>query len=147
VSARVADAASLYEGGLTRAEALKLGALGLAFAAVPLLQYAAADDAPPFLRRSTFEPLVGSPFTLTSPDGAALRVRLSDVEDTAAARRGAPRERSFSLLFRGESRRDAVQGTYGVAHRDLRPFALFIVPVERGVRGQSYQAIVNRTLA
>lgn len=129
---------------LTRREILKLGALAAALVAAPGLRYLSADDAPPFLRRSTFEPLVGSTFTLRSPDGAVVSARLESIEDTAAVRRGASPERAFSLQFRGE-RREAQQGTYVLSHRELRRFSLFVVPVGRGVHGQTYQAVVNRT--
>jgi hypothetical protein len=130
---------------LTRRDALKLGAIGALLVAARAAGAFAGDDGPPFLRRSTFEPLVGSAFTLRAPDGARIRARLEVIEDTAAVRRGAPAERAFSLLFRGGSSAAAAQGTYGLSHRHLGAFELFIVPVGRGVHGQTYQAVVNRT--
>lgn len=132
---------------LTRADALKLGAVGAALAAVPALAWlGGGDGAPEFLRRSTFDPLVGSAFVLTAPNGQTIGVRLASVENPPGARRGPPREQAFSLLFRGERRAGAEQGSYRIAHPRLRPFELFVVPVGRGVHGQTYQAIVNRTL-
>ena len=73
-------------------------------------------------------------------------VRLAAVEDGVATRAGASRERAFSLLFRGAARPGAGQGTYVISHRELRRFELFVVPVDSGLHGQTYQAIVNRTL-
>jgi hypothetical protein len=91
--------------------------------------------------RSTFTPLIGRTFRLAGPTGSAT-AELTEVGDL----RGAPAGEAerFSLLFRSTGGASLPQHTYAVSNRQLGSLDLFVVPVDRGARGQTYQAIVNR---
>jgi cystathionine beta-lyase family protein involved in aluminum resistance len=90
-----------------------------------------------YLRRSTYQPLVGSTFRVHVPGAKTLRVKLVE----ARALRG-PGD-AFSLLFRGR-RSDVEGGLYRIEHPALGAFELFVSPVGRGVKGLDLEAVINR---
>ena len=93
---------------------------------------------PAHLRRSTYEPLVGSEFRVHVPGEGPLKLKLVE----ARALRG-PGD-SFSLIFRGDRQVDVEGGLYRVEHRKLGAFDLFVNPVGRGVKGLNLEAVINR---
>ena len=115
----------------------------LSLAAPPARASAAGRKGGARLRlvRSAFTPHVGSRFTLTVP-GASTTTRLSAVDDLGTVlRRNDPHR--FSLLFRADERLPGGQGIFRVHRSGAGDIDLFVVPVDRGVRGHHYQAIVN----
>ena len=54
-----------------------------------------------------------------------------------------PRQRTFSILFRGPLERPFSQGTYRIEHSDLGTVDLFLVPVGREGDGMRYEAVFN----
>lgn len=145
------DAERIDEQGLTRGGLFRLGAVAaLAAGAVPASRALAAPDSarsgltaprggPAYLRHETFVAHVGSTFRVVRPELGPLRVRLLE----SKAHRGAGE--SFSLLFHGSPRAPVQQGIYRIEHPSLGAFELFLVPVGRGVRGQDFEAVINRT--
>ena len=123
-----------------------LGAAALSTLALAALAVAATDGAARLrLVRSAFIPHVGRRFTLSGP-GVSTSARLSAVEDLAAVPRQGD-QRRFSLLFQADKRLPSGQGVYRVRRSGVGAVDLFVVPVDRGVRGHHYQAIVNRRSA
>lgn len=110
-----------------------MSALGVASRALPVVAGAMASG----LRRSTFQPHVGSAFTF---DGAAGSYRgvLTEVGNLKTAPRG--HDRKFSLLFKVTGARPA-GGTYRLSHRKIGAMDLFVSPV--GASGDFYEAVVN----
>lgn len=106
--------------------------LGTATRALSVVAGAAAG-----LRRSTFQPHVGSAFTLEDADGS-YRAVLTDLSDLKTARRG--HDRKFSLLFTVTGARPA-GGTYRLSHAKIPAMNLFVTPV--GSAGDLYEAVVN----
>lgn len=90
---------------------------------------------------ATFEPLVGSAFTLK---GAEQSILLTLIEAKAHARANTE---SFSLLFQGPTSPVAFQATHRLEHPILGVFDLFLGPVHvPGFEGIPYQAVFNRLL-
>ena len=119
----------------------------LALAAPSTPAWAAATRSGGRLRlvRSAFTPHVGRRFTLSGP-GVSTTARLTAVEDLAAVPRRNDQHR-FSLLFQADRRLHGGQGIFRVHRSRVGGIDLFLVPVDRGVRGHHYQAIVNRRTA
>lgn len=90
---------------------------------------------------ATFEPLVGSAFTLRGSDQA-----LSLVLVEAKGHRDDRTER-FSLLFQGPGSPVAPQAIHRLEHAEIGAFDLFLGPVHLpGFEGIPYQAVFNRLL-
>ena len=91
-----------------------------------------------------FTPLVGDSFELRLPEGAGLRLLLLEARDLGPRPLGPPGDRSFSLIFRSDSRSDLPQAIYALGHPKLGDLELFLVPIgpdpEGGMR---YQAVFN----
>jgi hypothetical protein len=83
---------------------------------------------------ATFEPLVGSRFTLRLDDAAELPAQLIE----ARASRGAP---SFSLTFEAPAEPALPQRIYRLEHPQLDAMDLFLVPVARTAAGLHYEAV------
>lgn len=93
------------------------------------------------LTLATFEPHVGSTFTLV---GADLTLNLTLVE--ANGRSDGCME-SFSLIFRGPSSPVAEQALHRLQHPALGAHDIFLGPVHLpGFEGIPYQAVFNRLL-
>lgn len=139
---------------MSRTSLLKLGAFAaLAFGAGPAARAAsgvlgpAANDegsitpagpAPRYLRLATYVPLVGSTFRINREGASPLKVKL--VSATPLAGKG----ESFSLIFRGQRHSEIAERISTLEHPSLGRFDLFVAPVGRGVKGQDFQAVVNR---
>jgi len=94
------------------------------------------------LSLASFEPLVGSRFTLRldQADGAAeLPARLVEAR---AGRGGAPGGRQpFSLTFEAPPEPALPQRTYRLEHPQLDAIDIFLVPVARSTAGLHYEAV------
>jgi hypothetical protein len=139
---------------MSRTSLLKLGAFGaLAFGIGPAARAAsgvlgpAANDegsitpagpAPRYLRLATYVPFVGSTFRINREGASPLKVKL--VSAKALAGKG----ESFSLIFRGPRHAELAQQISTLEHPSLGRFDLFVAPIGRGVKGQEFQAVVNR---
>ncbi|HEV3351666.1 MAG TPA: hypothetical protein VG076_02015 [Acidimicrobiales bacterium] len=85
-----------------------------------------------------FAPLVGATFQL---DGvSAFPAELVELTDAAAT----PGWEGFSLLFAAPADAPIAQGTYRVAHDDVGPVDLFLVPVGRHEQHLLLEAVINR---
>ncbi len=135
---------------LTRRRLIQIG--GSATAAAYLARFvapaaAAAGGVPGFLVRSSYAPLVGTPFAVTG--GAAAPLTLTAVSDLVRARAEpalAGSEDAFALSFAGSP--DAVLGSgiHELGHPALGTFSVFIAPVDRVVGTQEYEVVVDRSL-
>lgn len=139
---------------MSRTSLLKLGAFGAlvlgagpaARAASGVLAPAANDEgsitpagpAPRYLRLATYVPLVGSTFRINWEGVSPLKVKLVSAKAVAA------KGESFSLIFRGPRHAEIAQQMSTLEHPLLGRFDLFVAPVGRGVKGQEFQAVVNR---
>jgi hypothetical protein len=94
---------------------------------------------PHYLRLATYVPLVGSTFRIHRTQASALRVKL-----VSATQLPSDIGESFSLMFRGHANAKLGQETYMIEHPRLGSFPLFLVPVGRARKGQSFEAVVNR---
>jgi hypothetical protein len=115
-----------------------------AITALPLAtaERAAALVGPPaLLKRSSFTPLLKAPFRMLDRAGRSANVVLSQVGDLRPAL-AAARETRFSLVFDGSGVPAWPQGTYRFSHPRIGVVALFVVPVDRGVSGRHYRAII-----
>ncbi len=84
-------------------------------------------------------PLVGSTFRIRRSQARPLSVKL-----LSATRLPSEAGESFSLIFRGHGNAKLGQETYTLEHPRLGEFPLFLVPVGPPVKGQDFQAVVNR---
>lgn len=91
----------------------------------------------PGLRRSTFQPHLGTAFTLHGEGGSYPAV-LTEVGNLKTARHG--HDRKFNLLFTVSGGRPA-GGTYRLSHGKIGTLDLFVSPV--GAAGNVYEAVVN----
>lgn len=94
---------------------------------------------PGYLRLATYVPLVGSTFRIHRSPARPLSVKL-----VSATRLPSEAGESFSLIFRGHGNAKLGQETYTLEHPRLGEFPLFLVPVGAPVKGQDFQAVVNR---
>jgi hypothetical protein len=99
---------------------------------------AARVRGPRYLRLATYVPLVGSVFKIRREGASTLSVKL-----VSATRLQGVGE-SFSLIFRGHGNAKLGQQIYTLEHSSLGSFPLFLVPVGPAIKGQDFQAIVNR---
>ncbi|HLO31904.1 MAG TPA: hypothetical protein VK249_22335 [Anaerolineales bacterium] len=63
-------------------------------------------------------------------------VSVSDLRET-------PRQRMFSLIFRGPLDRPLEQGLYPMSHAIMGTESLFLVPIAREMDGFRYEAVFN----
>ena len=93
------------------------------------------------LELATFEPCVGDVFRIEA-DGGALELTLTH----ASAGRWQPEGETtfaFELMFRGPADPMLPQAIYRLTHPELGPLDIFIVPLERGSNGTTYQAVFS----
>ncbi len=72
--------------------------------------------------------------------------RLGDVPlelVTVSELRETPRQRMFSLTFRGPLEQPMEQGGFPVVHADMGSDVLFLVPIAREADGFHYEAVFN----
>ena len=72
-----------------------------------------------------------------------VEVKTYDNKDKAGERRGMER---FSLLFRGPLDAFLQQATYPLSHEKMGSFDIFLVPLSRGEKGYSYEAVFNYSI-
>lgn len=95
------------------------------------------------LTKETFEPIIGSVFKLTTPEGEIVDFTLVDVEDLPAGgrRRRGPRVKRvpFSVFFTGLPL--LAQGMYPMQHDAFgsEPAEIFIVPIGKNTEGEGYE--------
>lgn len=90
-----------------------------------------------------FSALVGDPFEVALPDGAALALALDEVAVRDAAGGTGPdgaERRQFSLLFSGPATPVLEQATWTVRHAGLGELALFLVPLGPRTERMRYEA-------
>src|SRR5688500_11072061 len=79
-------------------------------------------------------------------DGAE-PIELELVEVKSYRNKDKPGERSgmerFSLFFLGPPDTLLPQATYSLSHEEMGSFDIFLVPVGRGEKGNSYEAVFN----
>jgi hypothetical protein len=91
----------------------------------------------------TFAPSVATDFRLDPGSGPPIALRLTEVRPLGL-QPGAPRVEPFVLVFAGPATPLLAQGTYRLAHDDLGPMDLFLVPVGRDADGTvQYEAVFN----
>jgi hypothetical protein len=101
-----------------------------------------AGDATSWLSRSTYGPLVGTPFTFTGTGTAATLTLVGVGDGPGQPGIGGAAEGRFSLLFTSPS--NLPQGTWQVRHATLGTSALFVAPVGQPASVRSYEVVVNR---
>ncbi len=92
------------------------------------------------LQHSTFEPLVGQPFTVKS--GSDIQLTLHEAK-VLGHRRDAAQRDPFSLTFRGPQGLFLSQGTYHFSHGILGELEFFIAQSGNGPQGSEFEAIFN----
>lgn len=96
------------------------------------------DPAP--LEITSFQPHIGSTFTLSAADGG-LALALLSVTPLGHQRIGA--RTAFSLIFRGPAAPRLPQRTYALTHAALGEQSIFLVPVSARDGALEYEAIFN----
>lgn len=138
--------------GLTRRRLLALSGAATAATLVPvdaLTKAAAASSggasgAPAYLRRSTYTGLRSPDFRLRR-GAVSTRAKLEHVSNLQHVEASAA-EDAFSLGFSGPVSPVVEHGISTLSHPELGEFELFVAPVERPGAGQTYEAIVNRSV-
>jgi hypothetical protein len=95
------------------------------------------------LKRSHFKPLVGSKLRMTG-GGRDVHVVLSEITDLIPRLRADDPNR-FGLLFTVSGSHQATAGIRTLHHEALGQLALFVSPVDRGVKAHHYEAVINRS--
>jgi hypothetical protein len=134
---------------LTRRRLIQVGGGAAAVLYLDRLPVLALADttAPAFLRRSSYAPLVGSQFQAV---GAGATLTLTAVSDLVRAQDEPAfvgRDDAFALSFVGPADVVLAGGTHELAHPTLGSFAIFITPVQRPAETQSYELVVDRSVA
>jgi hypothetical protein len=78
-------------------------------------------------------------FALQHPHWGLVTVELVSVSDL----RETPRQRMFSVIFRGPLDQPLEQGMYPVVHEIMGTESLFLVPIAREADGFRYEAVFN----
>ena len=130
--------------GVTRRELILAGGAAMSATALagPFAPTAAAARSP--LRRSTYVALSDRRFRIRR-GGIAHTIALREVTDlprAAALTKYRRSEDAFGLLFDGPPGSD--QGTYTFEHPAIGRFRMFVTPVGRPWKVQTYEAIVDR---
>jgi uncharacterized protein DUF6916 len=95
------------------------------------------------LTPATFEPHIGTQFSIESGDGEVVPTVLDSVERHPSRSHG-ERTEPFSLIFLGSDRQPLPQATYPIEHTDLGRLDIFIVPIGPDAHGrQRYEAVFN----
>jgi len=78
-------------------------------------------------------------FALRHPHWGNVTVELVAVSDL----RETPRQRMFSLVFRGDLEQPMEQGLFSMTHEKMGTESLFLVPIAREADGFRYEAVFN----
>ena len=78
-------------------------------------------------------------FALQHPHWGNVTVELVAVSDL----RETPRQRMFSLVFRGDLEQPMEQGLFSMTHEKMGTESLFLVPIAREADGFRYEAVFN----
>jgi hypothetical protein len=137
--------------GLSRRKVLQ-GAVALTVSGVAPLRWVASAGAAPvktavstsWLSRSSYAPLVGSTFAVTTggSQGALTLNAIRDLTPHGGKQRANASDGQFSLLFTSGSA--LTQGSWPVHHDALGDTTLFMVPIGPRVTPRTYEVIVNR---
>jgi hypothetical protein len=135
---------AIVRGPVTRRAVFKGAAAMVAAAAMPLSPTgagAAAAGSPLFdITRSTFAPHLNGKFRIGSGlrSTRAVLTEISGLPDASATD-----EHAFSLVFKARRGDRLTQAVRPLSHSALGSMSLLVVPVDRGVKAQYYQIIVN----
>jgi hypothetical protein len=88
---------------------------------------------------AAFSKQVGSTYALDHPNWGSIPLELVTVSDL----RETPRQRMYSLIFRGPLEKPFQQGSFPLEHAAMGRATLFLVPVAREADGFRYQAVFN----
>jgi hypothetical protein len=92
------------------------------------------------LRRTSYDPLVGQPFTV---EGTGTPLKLVSVEDLNAHQ--ASSDNAFALIFRAQPGLPTLADQVPQLHHPaLGSFKLLISPGDAAPQGQIYSAVINR---
>jgi hypothetical protein len=93
----------------------------------------------------SIEPLVGTPFHMSTPDGRSFDLKLTGVEKMLDKHVDARMKRdSFAMHFLGPREPYMPQATYAMTHETLGgPHWIFIVPIALAKDGHIYEAVFN----
>jgi hypothetical protein len=82
---------------------------------------------------------LNTPFVLQHPQWGTVSVELISVSDL----RETPRQRMFSLVFRGPLEQPLEQGLHLMTHETMGAESLFLVPIAHEADGFRYEAVFN----
>jgi hypothetical protein len=91
--------------------------------------------------KETFDPHVGTHFSLQLDNRATLELELFEIAPLAIHPGG--KRIAFALRFRSRERGHVPQRTYQLEHAALGSFALFLVPMGPDASGMVYEAVFN----
>jgi hypothetical protein len=95
------------------------------------------------LTPATFEPHVGTEFTIDVGGGTAIQTLLDSVQRHPPRTHG-DRTEPFSLTFVGPRDKPLPQATYSLEHSELGSLEIFLVPIGPNADGQPrYEAVFN----
>ena len=98
---------------------------------------------PDQLTPATFEPHVGTDFSIEVGGGVEIQMVLDSVRRQAPRSHG-DRTEPFSLLFSGPTGAPLPQATHTLKHPELGALAIFLVPIGPDETGrQRYEAVFN----
>ena len=98
---------------------------------------------PDALTPNTFEPHVGSEFSIVLPEGSTTAIELATLVRQEARSHG-DRTEPFSMVFVGPQGRSLAQATYAMDHATLGRIEIFIVPIGPRQDGrQQYEAVFS----
>lgn len=79
-------------------------------------------------------------FTMEHPQWGQIALELISVSEL----RETPRQRMYSILFRGSLETPFQQGSFLLTHESLGEAHLFLVPIAREADGFHYEAVFNQ---
>ena len=134
----------MTQAGLTRRDVILAGGAAVSAAALagPFARTATAAVSP--VRRATYLALSDRRFRILR-GGVSRTVTLREVADlrrAATLRKYAGSDDAFGLFFEGAP--GGGQGTYTFDHPVMGRFRLFLTPVGRPSRKQTYEAVIDR---
>jgi len=88
---------------------------------------------------AVFAENLNTPFAVQHPHWGIVTVDLISVSDL----RETPRQRMFSLVFRGPFEQPLEQGSHTMNHEKMGTESLFLVPIAREADGFRYEAVFN----
>lgn len=92
------------------------------------------------LTHDAFLEQLNSEFRLHLEGRGSIEVELCEV----SALKLAPRQETFSIVFRGPTTLMLAQRTYRLERDGMNPFELLLVPIRRDSEGIYYEAVFNR---